>query len=214
MGGIKFGWLTVWVLSPDWLSRELDVCDFCQALRWSRRAWVRGVRAVPRLCIVYPAFAFNWWKITETPQSEYPKGARLTSAQRHLFSRIGHRERCSRLACCPLPPLAFASGDGSTLGQRKYLPSCRTRGFPTSAKSKLAFGALMWSAWRDKIYGPCKTRNLGALACRGGHQSRRYRRHSPRRGKLRRLASLRRSSWLFVQRDGPAARTCYAWVQP
>jgi hypothetical protein len=28
MGGIKFGWLAVWVLSPDWLSRKLDVCDF------------------------------------------------------------------------------------------------------------------------------------------------------------------------------------------
>jgi len=37
---------------------------------------------------------------------------------------------------------------GLTLGQRKYLPSCRTRGFPTSAnfESKLAVRALMWSA--------------------------------------------------------------------
>jgi hypothetical protein len=23
------GWLAVWVLSPDWLSRKLKVCDFC-----------------------------------------------------------------------------------------------------------------------------------------------------------------------------------------
>jgi len=38
------------------------------------------------------------------------------------------------------PPLAYASGDGVNLGQRKYLPSCRTKGFPTSAnfESKLA----------------------------------------------------------------------------
>ena len=36
----------------------------------------------------------------------------------------------------------------STLGQRKYLPSCRTRGFPTSTNLewKLAVRALMWSA--------------------------------------------------------------------
>jgi hypothetical protein len=44
MEGINFGWLAVWVLSPDWLSRK---SDFYQALG-------RGVRAVPRLCIVYP----------------------------------------------------------------------------------------------------------------------------------------------------------------
>jgi hypothetical protein len=37
---------------------------------------------------------------------------------------------------------------GSTLGQRKYLPSCRTGKFPTSAnfESKLAVRALTWSA--------------------------------------------------------------------
>jgi len=29
MGGINFGWLVVWVLSPDWLSRK---CDFVRRL--------------------------------------------------------------------------------------------------------------------------------------------------------------------------------------
>jgi len=38
MGGIKFGWLAVWVPSPDWLCRILELCDVFQALRWSRRA--------------------------------------------------------------------------------------------------------------------------------------------------------------------------------
>ena len=33
----------------------------------------------------------------------------------------------------PLPSSAFASGEGSTFGQLKYLPSCCTRGFLTSA---------------------------------------------------------------------------------
>ena len=27
MGGISFGWLAVWVLSPDWLSRKTEVCE-------------------------------------------------------------------------------------------------------------------------------------------------------------------------------------------
>ena len=37
---------------------------------------------------------------------------------------------------------------GPTLGQSKYLPSCRSKGFFTSAnlESKLAVRALMWSA--------------------------------------------------------------------
>jgi len=30
-GGIKFGSLVVWVLSPDWLCRKLEDCDVCQA---------------------------------------------------------------------------------------------------------------------------------------------------------------------------------------
>jgi len=56
---MNFGWLAVWVLSPDWLSRRLEVCDFCQTLRWSRRAWGRGVRAMPRLCIYTLTFALK-----------------------------------------------------------------------------------------------------------------------------------------------------------
>jgi len=63
-----------------------------------------------------------------------------------------------------------------------------------------------------RLYGQCKTGNLGVLACRGRHRSRRYRRLFPRKGCLRLLASFRQISWFFFQRGGPAARTCYAWV--
>ena len=52
MGGINFGLFVVWVLNPDWLSRKLEVCDVCQALRGRRRAWGAGVWALPLLCIV------------------------------------------------------------------------------------------------------------------------------------------------------------------
>ena len=78
----------------------------------------------------------------------YPKGDRLISDERDSFSRLGNRGRWPRLACWTLPPFAFASGNGSILGQRRYLLSFRTRGFPTSAnfESKLAVRALMWSA--------------------------------------------------------------------
>jgi len=48
----------------------------------------------------------------------------------------------------PFCPWLSRQATGSTLGQVKYLPSCRTRGFPTSAnlESKLSVKALMWSA--------------------------------------------------------------------
>jgi len=47
----------------------------------------------------------------------------------------------------PCRPLLSRQATGSTLRQLKYLPSCRTRGFPTSAnqESKLSVRALMWS---------------------------------------------------------------------
>jgi hypothetical protein len=32
MGGINFGWLAVWVASPDWLSRKLEIGDFVRRL--------------------------------------------------------------------------------------------------------------------------------------------------------------------------------------
>jgi len=32
MGGINFARLAVWVLSPDWPSRKLQICDFFRRL--------------------------------------------------------------------------------------------------------------------------------------------------------------------------------------
>jgi len=48
----------------------------------------------------------------------------------------------------PCRPLLSRQTTGSTLGQLKYLPSCHTREFPTSAnfESKILVRALMWSA--------------------------------------------------------------------
>jgi len=48
----------------------------------------------------------------------------------------------------PCRPWFSRQATGSTLGQRKYLPNCRTMGFHTSDnfESKLSVRALMWSA--------------------------------------------------------------------
>jgi hypothetical protein len=113
------------------------------------------MRAVPRLCIVYPGICLKTEENHGKPQSECPKAVRLISAESDSFSRLGDHGRWPRLACRPLPvpagpchPWLSHQATGSTLGQLKYLPSCRTRGFPTSANfdSKLAVRALMWSA--------------------------------------------------------------------
>jgi hypothetical protein len=65
MGGINFGWLAVWVLSPDRLSRKLNVRDFFRHL---------GEAAAPGWGVCGPcldfasytlAFALQLRKITE-----------------------------------------------------------------------------------------------------------------------------------------------------
>jgi len=112
MGGIKFAWLAVWFLSPDWRSRKRQVCDFFQQLRWNRRAYRRGLRAVPRISIVYPGICLTTKENNGKHQSGYAKAARPISVDRHSFSRLVLLERRPRKACLPLPPLAFASDEG------------------------------------------------------------------------------------------------------
>jgi len=58
-----------------------------------------------------------------------------------------------------------------------------------------------------------RTGDLGSLACKGGHRSKRNRRLWAHRGNPRLLASFCQSSWLFFQRSRPIARMCYAWVE-
>ena len=54
MGGINFTWLTVWVLSPDWLSHKLKVCDFYSSRLGKAAKPGGGVRFLPRLRILCP----------------------------------------------------------------------------------------------------------------------------------------------------------------
>jgi len=54
-GGGYFVWLLVlWVLIPDRFSCKLEVCEFVSGLSEAPSPWGRGVRAVPRLRVVYP----------------------------------------------------------------------------------------------------------------------------------------------------------------
>jgi hypothetical protein len=107
------------------------------------------MRAVPRLRVMYPGICLtSEEKSWKQRQSWQPKDARLISTELDSFSWLGHH---LALASTDLltPALGFhVRRRGSALGQRRYLPSFSTRGFPTSAnlESKLAVRVLMWSA--------------------------------------------------------------------
>jgi len=84
------------------------------------------VRAVPRLCELYPGICLT----TEEKSTEKTLGGRkVTVGMIHCVRlatlRIARKSCRSRFPC--------SSGRGSTLGQRRCLPSCLTKGFPTSS---------------------------------------------------------------------------------
>ena len=141
MGGINFGWLAVWVLSSDWLSRKMEVCDVGQAHTWSRHAWRRGVRAGPRLCIIYPGICFTTEEISRKNLGRDNRRALGWSAPNAIrLVDLAIAGDGLDWSAGPCRPWLSRQATGSNLGQRKYMPSCHTRGFPTSAnfESKLA----------------------------------------------------------------------------
>jgi hypothetical protein len=104
---------------------------------------------VPRLCIVYPGICLTTEENHGKPQSVYSIGARLISAERDSFSRLGHLLTMASTGLLAPASLGFRiRRRESTLGQRRYRPIFRTREFPTSAnfESKFAVRSLMWSA--------------------------------------------------------------------
>jgi len=109
-----------------------------------------GMRAVSRLCI------------------ELCPGIYLTSEENHGKTSVTAAEKClanhcrARFVWSTWPPTSGGldwsastrrsrftlRATGPTLDQSKYLPTCRTKGYPTSAslESKLSVRALTWSA--------------------------------------------------------------------
>ena len=59
MEGINFAWLAVWVLSPDGLSRTLEVCDFFRSLGEAAAPGGEGCRPCPDFASYTLAFALQ-----------------------------------------------------------------------------------------------------------------------------------------------------------
>jgi len=118
---------------------------------------MRGLRAVPRLSIVYPGICLTTEGNTENISQCRRKPLGLSAPTAILlvdlsFASDGHE----RLAC-PCHPWLSRQAVGSTLSQRKYLPSCRTTVFPKSANFELKLGvtALMLSASSGTLRCSC-----------------------------------------------------------
>jgi hypothetical protein len=94
------------------------------------------------------AFALQLRKITENLSQGSRKGLGVTAPNAFLFVDVAIAGDGLDWSADPCRPWLSHQSTGSTLGQLKYLLSCRTRRFHTSAnfESKLAVGALMWSA--------------------------------------------------------------------
>jgi len=97
MGGINFAWLVVWVLSPDWPSRKLQVCDFFRCLGEAAAPGGGECRPCPDFASYTLAFALQLRKITGNLSQGSQKA--LGWSERDLLSRLGHRGQWPRLAC-------------------------------------------------------------------------------------------------------------------
>ena len=88
MGGDKLSLVGCLVSEPI-LDRS-QARLFCRRLDEAAGPGEGGMRAVPRICIVYPGICLTTEDNHGKPNSGYTKGARLISAKRDSFSRLGH----------------------------------------------------------------------------------------------------------------------------
>jgi hypothetical protein len=89
MGGINFSWLAVWVLSPDWLSRKKRYATIIRYLGEAAAPGGKGAGRAPSLHL-YSDICLTTEENHGKPQSGYSKSARLNSAERDSFIRLGH----------------------------------------------------------------------------------------------------------------------------
>ena len=103
-------------------------------------------------CPDYPSytleFALQLRKITENISQGMRKPLGLSASTAILLVVLSFSSEGRERLACPCHPWLSRQTRGSTLSQRKYLPSCRTTVFPKTANFELKLGvtALMLSA--------------------------------------------------------------------
>jgi hypothetical protein len=142
--------LAVWVLSSDWLCQKLKSA---MVVRHLGEATTLGVG----VCGLCPILASSYTLEFALQLSKYHGKTSVRASKKCSAYQRWVRFICLTwpLSCNGLdwpadPHLSWLLHweTGSILGQHKYLPSCRTTRFPTSAnfESKLTVRALMWLA--------------------------------------------------------------------
>jgi hypothetical protein len=117
----------------------------------------KGMRAVPRLNILYPGFALQLREITENLSHSSRKVLGHSAPNTIRLVELAIAGDGLDWSAGSRRPWLTPKASGPNLGQRRYLPSCRTRGFPTPAnfESKLAVRALTWSANSGTPWSSC-----------------------------------------------------------
>jgi hypothetical protein len=133
------GWLSgVWTQTASFTNFEcvtIGVLVKPPRLKWStdrpvHKFWIStirrlGMRVVPRLCIIFgPGICVTTEeKSRKNSVRAHERCSAYQCPARFVWSTCRLVKRWPRTAYWPPPPLAFASGGGPTLGQRRYLPS-------------------------------------------------------------------------------------------
>jgi hypothetical protein len=138
--------LAVWGLSPDWLNRKNEVLRRLGEAT-APGGWRESVPC-PDFASYTLVFALQLRKITENISRGIRKALSWQAPNTIRLVDLAIENDGLEWPAGPCSPWLSRQATRSTTGQRKYQPSCRTRGFPTSAnfESKLAVRALTWSA--------------------------------------------------------------------
>jgi len=148
--GTKYGRDKLWLVGclgsePKLAQSQTGGMRRLSRFTWSRRVWRSEVGAVPRLHIVYPGICLT----TE----EKSRKILSQDSQRVLGWSALNAINLVDLAIAgygldwpagPCRPWLSRQVTGPTLGQRKYLPSCRSRGFPTQLTLSRSSQSGLW----------------------------------------------------------------------
>jgi hypothetical protein len=101
-------WLSIWVLSLEWLGRKRKCAAFVRPLgEGSTPKWRCGGRSKSLHYLIPWHLPYNPGKITENPQSGHQKSARLISADNDSISRLGHHQAMASTVMLAAVTLGF-----------------------------------------------------------------------------------------------------------
>ena len=163
-----------WVVSTNWIGFPKSVTG---------RGWKIIAVLLEALMVILHSLNHRW-------QSSWYDSRELTSgiglrdvAMMAVCPRRRPTRRGARVRACRRH--THWRGQGRSVHREPSQPACLDKmTWPSGRMLRTSDPGVMM-----RLYAVCKTGNLGALVCKGGHCSRWYQRLWPRRGKLRLFAA-------------------------